>query len=146
MIWNKSAACLSLFSLIQLVLPFIEIITWGCLQDCHFLTGPAADCLPKKGQRKVRITIPTNCVKCLSDIKGQCAQCQVKELKRLLKIKDRLLQNKVKQLKRLQAKSDIRHRKMKLKLIEARRKLNTSRNRLFRMKKYANVISTYFGL
>lgn len=81
--------------------------------------------LTKKQKRKYRIIPPSTCKMCKKEIKGQCAPCQVKELKMLVKEKDKQL----KIVRRHQVKSAMHIDNLKLKLKEKSKKLNTCKNK-----------------
>ena len=93
--------------------------------------------LPTKLKRKFKITPPSQCMKCTRETKGQCAPCKIKELKMMVREKDKQLAI----AKCCQDKLEIKILQLKARLQESRKKLNTSGKRVSRMKRYLQVTS-----
>jgi hypothetical protein len=81
----------------------------------------------KKPKRVYRIKAPTYC-ECHKEIKGKCAPCQIRELKRLVQEKDKQLI-----VRSYQVKATVDLEKLKCKLKEKDKKLNASSKQLARM-------------
>ncbi len=81
----------------------------------------------KKPIRVYRIKAPTYC-ECHKEIKGKCAPCQIRELKRLVQEKDKQLI-----VRSYQVKATVDLEKLKCKLKEKDKKLNASSKQLARM-------------
>ncbi len=98
--------------------------------------------MARKQKRKYRIIPPSACGLCRKEIKGQCPTCQIKELKSLLREKDKQLRSAM----RHQAKSKRKIDSQKLRLKVKNQKLNTFKQQLTRMKRYAQVTAFFIGL
>ena len=86
---------------------------------------------------------PTNCTRCKKSVKGQCMQCQIKELKLLVKEKDRL--NKILEtaLEKSEKKAASLERKLKHRMEKYRKMINTEVKRRNLNGKHAMVILLY---
>ncbi|XP_045022881.1 uncharacterized protein LOC116917466 [Daphnia magna] len=98
-------------------------------QEDEAITNP----VPKKNQkRKYRIKAPIYC-SCKKEIKGKCLPCQNRDLKMLVKEKEKQL----KIVRSYQNKAKIDLEKLRSRLKEKDKKLNTTRKQLAKMRHYA---------
>lgn len=112
-----------------------DVTTANETTDAEIVVAPTVP--GKKPKRVYRIKAPTYC-ECFKEIKGKCAPCQIRELKMLVKEKDKQL----KIVRSYQVKATVDIAKLKCKLKEKDKKLNTSSKQLARMRQYA-VVNIY---
>ncbi|KAK4022565.1 hypothetical protein OUZ56_008025 [Daphnia magna] len=86
----------------------------------------------KHTKKKCQIRLPTNCKTCQMEKTGQCSSCAIVELKQQVREKDKQLIT----AKCYRTRSETHLKCLKLKLKENRKKLNTCRQKLLRMKRY----------
>ncbi|KAK4023776.1 hypothetical protein OUZ56_009172 [Daphnia magna] len=98
--------------------------------------GMADFIFKKHTKKKCQIRLPTNCKTCQMEKTGQCSSCAIVELKQQVREKDKQLIT----AKCYRTRSETHLKCLKLKLKENRKKLNTCRQKLLRMKRYGQEI------
>ncbi|XP_045036372.1 uncharacterized protein LOC123477088 isoform X5 [Daphnia magna] len=103
--------------------------------------GMADFIFKKHTKKKCQIRLPTNCKTCQMEKTGQCSSCAIVELKQQVREKDKQLIT----AKCYRTRSETHLKCLKLKLKENRKKLNTCRQKLLRMKRYGQEIVETLG-
>ena len=98
----------------------------------------------KQRKRMKKIIPPTNCVKCKNTAKRQCMKCQIKELKLVVKEKDKLNKALKTALEKSEKKVACLESKLKHRIEKYRKSLKTEQKRRYRMGKYAMVTVLFY--
>ncbi|KAK4006166.1 hypothetical protein OUZ56_011321 [Daphnia magna] len=95
----------------------------------------------KTEEKMCRIRLPTNCILCKKERSGQCSASEIVELKQVIKDKNKEL----KTVKGYHAKLETHLNCLKLRLKNNRKKLNTCRKKLLRLKRYSQEVVVTLG-